>query len=193
MVERATRQRRHRPMVMIDLAVPRDIEPEVGRLDDVYLYSVDDLGRLVQSGTDARRAAMVQAEAIIETRVRNFMQWMASRAIVPVLQDLQQGADAHPHGRTGTRPPPAGARRIAGSRAGTAGARPDSESTCTARWPRSTAAKAPIASNCWPWSRACFPAATRGVSGTLFPSSPCRAYRAGSGVHPRSPIPFSIV
>jgi glutamyl-tRNA reductase len=93
MVERATKQRRHRPMVMIDLAVPRDIEPEVGRLDDVYLYSVDDLGRLVQSGTDARRAAMVQAEAIIETRVRNFMQWMASRAIVPVLQDLQQGAD----------------------------------------------------------------------------------------------------
>jgi glutamyl-tRNA reductase len=80
-------------MVMIDLAVPRDIEAEVGRLDDVYLYSVDDLGRLVQSGTDARRAAMVQAEAIIETRVRNFMQWMASRAIVPVLQDLKQGAD----------------------------------------------------------------------------------------------------
>lgn len=94
MVERATKQRRHRPMVMIDLAVPRDIEPEVGRLDDVYLYSVDDLGRLVQSGTDARRAAMVQAEAIIETRVRNFMQWMASRAIVPVVQELQQGADA---------------------------------------------------------------------------------------------------
>ncbi|ARP83907.1 glutamyl-tRNA reductase [Bordetella genomosp. 8] len=94
MVERATKQRRHRPMVMIDLAVPRDIEPEVGRLDDVYLYSVDDLGRLVQSGTDARRAAMVQAEAIIDARVRNFMQWMASRAIVPVVQELQQGADA---------------------------------------------------------------------------------------------------
>src|SRR3546814_1223705 len=46
MVERATRLRRHRPMVMIDLAVPRDIEPEVGRLDDVYLYSVDDLGQI---------------------------------------------------------------------------------------------------------------------------------------------------
>src|SRR3546814_10656561 len=69
MVERATRSRRHRPMVMVDLAVPRDIEPEVGRLADVYLYSVDDLGRMVQSGTDARRAAVVQAEAIIETRI----------------------------------------------------------------------------------------------------------------------------
>ncbi|MFQ6711348.1 glutamyl-tRNA reductase, partial [Bordetella pertussis] len=93
MVERATRQRRHRPMVMIDLAVPRDIEPEVGRLDDVYLYSVDDLGRLVQSGTDARRAAVVQAEAIIETRVQGFMHWMQSREVVPVIRDLHQAAD----------------------------------------------------------------------------------------------------
>jgi len=93
MVERATRLRRHHPIVMVDLAVPRDIEPEVARLDDVYLYSVDDLGRLVQSGTDARRAAVVQAEAIIETRVQNFMHWMQSRAVVPVIRDLHQAAD----------------------------------------------------------------------------------------------------
>lgn len=93
MVERATRQRRHRPMVMIDLAVPRDIEPEVGRLDDVYLYSVDDLGRLVQSGTDARRAAVVQAEAIIDTRVQGFMHWMQSREVVPVIRNLHQAAE----------------------------------------------------------------------------------------------------
>jgi glutamyl-tRNA reductase len=93
MVERATRQRRHRPIVMIDLAVPRDIEPEVGRLDDVYLYSVDDLGRVVQSGTDARRAAVVQAESIIEDRVQNFMHWLETRAVVPVIQDLHAAAD----------------------------------------------------------------------------------------------------
>jgi glutamyl-tRNA reductase len=93
MVERATRSRRHRPMVMIDLAVPRDIEPEVGRLADVYLYSVDDLGRMVQSGTDARRAAVVQAEAIIETRVQNFMHWLQSREIVPAIINLQRSAD----------------------------------------------------------------------------------------------------
>ena len=92
MVERAT-LRRHRPMVMIDLAVPRDIEPEVGRLDDVYLYSVDDLGRLVQTGTDARRAAVVQAEAIIETRVQGFMHWMQSREVVVVIRDLHQAAE----------------------------------------------------------------------------------------------------
>ncbi|VFR26924.1 Glutamyl-tRNA reductase [plant metagenome] len=92
LVERATRKRRHRPMVMVDLAVPRDIEPEVARLGDVYLYSVDDLGKLVQSGADARRAAVVQAEAIIDTRVDNFMRWMATRAVVPVIRDLHQAA-----------------------------------------------------------------------------------------------------
>ena len=93
MVERATRSRRHRPMVMVDLAVPRDIETEVGRLDDVYLYSVDDLGRMVQSGTDARRAAVVQAEAIIETRVQNFMHWLQNREIVPTIVEIHQAAD----------------------------------------------------------------------------------------------------
>jgi glutamyl-tRNA reductase len=93
MVERATRLRRHRPMVMVDLAVPRDIESEVGRLGDVYLYTVDDLGRMVQSGTDARRAAVVQAEAIIETRVQNFMHWLQNREIVPAIVDLHQAAD----------------------------------------------------------------------------------------------------
>jgi len=74
MVERASRERRRLPMVMVDLAVPRDIEPEVGRLDDVYLYSVDDLGAVVQSGAQARESAVVQAEAIIDSRVRNYMQ-----------------------------------------------------------------------------------------------------------------------
>jgi len=93
MVERATRLRRHRPMVMVDLAVPRDIETEVGRLDDVYLYTVDDLGRMVQSGNDARRAAVVQAEAIIETRVQNFMHWLQNREIVPVIMDIHRKAD----------------------------------------------------------------------------------------------------
>jgi glutamyl-tRNA reductase len=80
-------------MVMVDLAVPRDIETEVGRLADVYLYSVDDLGRMVQSGTDARRAAVVQAEAIIETRVQGFMHWLQSREVVPAILDLQQAAE----------------------------------------------------------------------------------------------------
>ena len=94
MVERATRQRKRKPMVMVDLAVPRDIEPEVAQLDDIYLYSVDDLGAVVHSGTDARRAAVVQAEAIIDARVRNFMHWMQVRANVPVIRDLQTTAQS---------------------------------------------------------------------------------------------------
>jgi len=93
MVERAARLRRHRPMVMVDLAVPRDIEAEVGRLDDVYLYCVDDLGRMVQSGVDARRAAVVQAEAIIEARVQNFMHWLQKREMVPVIRDMHEASE----------------------------------------------------------------------------------------------------
>ncbi|MFO7747726.1 MAG: glutamyl-tRNA reductase [Orrella sp.] len=92
MVERASRERRRLPMVMVDLAVPRDIEPEVGRLDDVYLYSVDDLGAVVQSGAEARQSAVVQAEAIIDSRVRNYMHWLQLRSTVPVIKGLQAGA-----------------------------------------------------------------------------------------------------
>src|SRR5690606_866633 len=93
MVERATRSRRHRPMVMVDLAVPRDIEHEVGRLPDVYLYTVDDLGRLVQSGADARKGAVVQSEGMSEARVQNFVQWLQSRESVQTIIELQRTAD----------------------------------------------------------------------------------------------------
>ncbi len=94
MVERASRERRRLPMVMVDLAVPRDIEPEVGRLDDVYLYSVDDLGAVVQSGAQARQSAVLQAEAIIESRVRSYMHWLQLRSTVPIIKGLQAGAQA---------------------------------------------------------------------------------------------------
>ncbi|HXF47373.1 MAG TPA: glutamyl-tRNA reductase [Burkholderiaceae bacterium] len=94
MVERAIRSRRHRPMFIVDLAVPRDVEPEVARLDDVYVYTVDDLGRIVQAGTEARQAAVAQAEAIIETRVRDFESWLKMRAAVPVILGLRERADA---------------------------------------------------------------------------------------------------
>ncbi len=90
MVERATKARKRRPVFMVDLAVPRDIEPEVGRLDDVFLHTVDDLGRLVQSGVENRQAAVAQAEAIIETRVDSFMQWLSSRQVVPMIRQLHQ-------------------------------------------------------------------------------------------------------
>jgi glutamyl-tRNA reductase len=94
MVERAIKARRHKPMFMVDLAVPRDIESEVGRLNDVFLYTVDDLGAVVQTGFENRQAAVAQAEAIIETRVQSFMHWIDSRAVVPVIQDLHESSEA---------------------------------------------------------------------------------------------------
>ncbi len=94
LVERAIRARKHRPMFIVDLAVPRDVEPEVARLDDVYVYTVDDLGTIVRSGTESRKAAVAQAEAIIETRVRDFEAWWQARAAVPLIQGLRTRADA---------------------------------------------------------------------------------------------------
>ncbi len=92
-VERALKQRRRRPMFMVDLAVPRDIEPEVKALDDVYLYTVDDLAGVVQTGQANRQAAVAQAEAIVDAGVQSFMQWVAQRNAVPLIQQLQAQAD----------------------------------------------------------------------------------------------------
>jgi glutamyl-tRNA reductase len=91
-VERALKARKHRPIFMVDLAVPRDIEPEVARLPDVYLYTVDDLSALVQSAGDKRQAAVQQAEAIIETGVQGFVHWLGQRDTVPLIQALQAQA-----------------------------------------------------------------------------------------------------
>ncbi|MCX8565582.1 MAG: glutamyl-tRNA reductase [Glomeribacter sp. 1016415] len=92
-VERALRARRRRPIFMVDLAVPRDIEPEAAQLQDVFLYTVDDLGAVVREGHTLRQAAVTQAEAIIETRVQHFMQWLEARSVVPVIRSLQSQAD----------------------------------------------------------------------------------------------------
>ncbi|MGE5471124.1 MAG: glutamyl-tRNA reductase [Bacteroidota bacterium] len=93
MVERAVKARRHRPMFMVDLAVPRDIEEEVGDLDDVFLYSVDDLAQVVESGLESRQAAVVEAEDIIASRVQDFLGWLAARDTVPVIRSLRDSAE----------------------------------------------------------------------------------------------------
>ncbi len=92
-VERALKARRHRPMFMVDLAVPRDIEPEVKELEDVYLYTVDDLAHVVQTGQENRLAAVAQAEAIIDAGVQSFMHWLDQRAGVPLIQQLNAQTD----------------------------------------------------------------------------------------------------
>jgi glutamyl-tRNA reductase len=75
-------------MFMVDLAVPRDIEPEVASLSDVYLYTVDDLSAVVQSAGEKRQAAVAQAEAIIDAGVQSFSHWLDQRATVPLIQAL---------------------------------------------------------------------------------------------------------
>ena len=95
MLERAIKQRRHRPIFIVDLAVPRDVEAEVADMDDVFLYSVDDLGQVVREGMDNRVAQVAQAEAIIETSVENFVHWMEGRELVPVIRSLRDTAERH--------------------------------------------------------------------------------------------------
>ena len=96
-VERAVKLRKHRPMFMVDLAVPRDIEPEVKALNDAYLYTVDDLATVVQTGQANRQAAVAQAEAIIDEGVRNFMHWLQQRdpnyGAVSLIRQVNQRAD----------------------------------------------------------------------------------------------------
>ena len=92
-VERAVKQRKRRPIFMIDLAVPRDIEPEVKALPDIYLYTVDDLAQVVQTGKDSRQAAVAEAEVIIDAGVQNFMRWLSQRGTVPLIQQLNAQAE----------------------------------------------------------------------------------------------------
>ena len=94
MIERAIKQRKHRPMFLVDLAVPRDIEREVAELDDAFLYTVDDLGELIKEGVQARQDAVLQAEAIIDHGVQSFIQWKESRQQVPIIKALSEHADA---------------------------------------------------------------------------------------------------
>jgi glutamyl-tRNA reductase len=93
MVERAVKARRHRPMFMVDLAVPRDIEEEVGELDDVFLYSVDDLAQIVESGLESRQASVLDAENIIAQRVEDFLVWLQARDSVPAIRALRDATE----------------------------------------------------------------------------------------------------
>jgi len=92
-VERALKQRKRQPIFMVDLAVPRDIEPEVGDLDDIYLYTVDDLRHVVEEGMHSRREAAEQAEEIIEFHTEEFLGWLRSRDAVTLIQDYREHAE----------------------------------------------------------------------------------------------------
>ncbi len=88
-VERALKQRKHEPIFMVDLAVPRDVEPEVSELDDVYLYSVDDLQSVIQQNLEGRQQAAEQAREIIDAQVNTFLQWQRSLGAVDVIAEIR--------------------------------------------------------------------------------------------------------
>ena len=88
-VERALKQRKYRPMFMVDIAVPRDIEPEVNELDDVYLYTVDDLQGVIDENIQSRKAAAEQAEELVQDEVDNFLSWLRSQDHVDTIRSFR--------------------------------------------------------------------------------------------------------
>ncbi len=93
MVERALKTRRNQPMLFVDIAVPRDIEPEVGKLSNAYLYSIDDLQAIIQHNMAQRQAAAVQAESIVQQESMNFMTWLRAQGAVETIRDYRSQAE----------------------------------------------------------------------------------------------------
>ncbi|HEX5865545.1 MAG TPA: glutamyl-tRNA reductase [Casimicrobiaceae bacterium] len=93
MLERAIKARRHAPVFIVDLAVPRDVEPEAAELDDVFLYSVDDLANIVKDNLQIRVEAVGEAEAMIAVQAESFLRWLEGRTVVPTITALQKHHD----------------------------------------------------------------------------------------------------
>jgi glutamyl-tRNA reductase len=94
LLERVIKARRHAPIFIVDLAVPRDVEPEAADLDDVFLYSVDDLSAIVKDNLQVRKEAVREAEAMIATQAESFLRWLEGRTVVPTITALQGHHDA---------------------------------------------------------------------------------------------------
>lgn len=92
-VERAIKSRKHRPYFMVDIAVPRDIEPEVARLNDVYLYTVDDLRQVVEENIKSREGAALEAERLIESGASDFMSQLRALDAVSTLKQFRNRAE----------------------------------------------------------------------------------------------------
>ncbi|WP_186006032.1 glutamyl-tRNA reductase [Klebsiella michiganensis] len=93
MVERALKARRNQPMLLVDIAVPRDVEPEVGKLANAYLYSVDDLQNIIQHNLAQRKAAAVQAETIVEQEASEFMAWLRAQSASETIREYRSQAE----------------------------------------------------------------------------------------------------
>ncbi|MBB3323979.1 MULTISPECIES: glutamyl-tRNA reductase [Atlantibacter] len=93
MVERALKARRNQPMLLVDIAVPRDVEPEVGKLANAYLYSVDDLQSIIQHNLAQRKAAAVQAETIVAQEASEFMAWLRAQGASETIREYRSQAE----------------------------------------------------------------------------------------------------
>jgi glutamyl-tRNA reductase len=93
MLERAIKARQHAPMFIVDLAVPRDVEPEAAELDDVFLYSIDDLANIVKDNLTIRGDAVREAEGLIAEQAQGFLRWLDGRTVVPTIAALQEHHD----------------------------------------------------------------------------------------------------
>lgn len=95
MVRPALRQRKHRPVFMVDLAIPRNIDPDIATLEDIYLYTVDDLQTVIEENLKSRQDAASQAEDIIDTQVERFMAWLRVQDAVPEIRSYREQAERH--------------------------------------------------------------------------------------------------
>lgn len=94
MVEQALKKRRHKPMFLVDLAVPRDIEAQVAELEDAYLYTVDDLQNIVAQNMQSRQHAAAQAEQMIAEGVADFSQWLSLQGNIDWVRDYRERCEA---------------------------------------------------------------------------------------------------
>ncbi len=85
----AIRQRRHKPVFAVDIAVPRDLDPQITSLDDVYLYGVDDLDKVIMEGQSSREAAAVDANRILDDETRRYLSIERSKQAAPVITALR--------------------------------------------------------------------------------------------------------
>jgi glutamyl-tRNA reductase len=92
-VAAAMRMRRNRPLFIIDIAVPRDVEAEVGKLNNVFLYDIDDLQQVLAANLEQRRREVPRVRAIVDEEVAGFLAWLRARDVVPTIVDLRQHVD----------------------------------------------------------------------------------------------------
>ncbi|OGP76920.1 MAG: glutamyl-tRNA reductase [Deltaproteobacteria bacterium RBG_16_64_85] len=89
-VEEVLRIRKNRPMFFIDMAVPRDIDPDANQIDNVYVYDIDDLNNVIETNLEERQKEAARAEEIVSAEVRNFLRWLEAQQVTPTIVMLRR-------------------------------------------------------------------------------------------------------